>query len=142
MTTHMAFDNDTLNETSADVRTHWDGLFLYGAPDVAVVNVTKDAIWHRMAALPGFSGASLPPPTLLFGDPLPVQTGQGVVPQPKLPREQQQEQATRDLEIDPKKYYPADVYREPKTTLSNPELVDLQQMAAALGIDLSKFVKN
>ena len=44
---------------SADVRAHWDGLFLYGAPDVVVVNVTKDAIWHREAALPGFSGAVL-----------------------------------------------------------------------------------
>ena len=26
MVTHMAFDNDTLNETSADIRAHWDGL--------------------------------------------------------------------------------------------------------------------
>ena len=141
LTTHIAFDNDTLNETSADVRAHWDGLFLFGAPDVAVVNVTKDAIWHRMAALPGFSGASLPSPTLLFGDPLPVATGKGIVPQPRLPREQQQEQETRDLEIDPKRYYPPDVYREPRTTLSNPEEVDLVAMARALNIDLSKFKK-
>jgi hypothetical protein len=95
-----------------------------------------------MAALPGFSGASLPNPTLLFGDPLPVETGQGVVPQPRIPREQQQEQETRDLEIDPKKYYPPDVYREPITALSNPELVDLRQMAASLGIDLSKFLNK
>ena len=68
MVTHLAYDNDTLNEQSADVRAHWKGLFLYGAPDVAVVNVTKDAIWHRMAALPGFSGQPLPKPTLMFGD--------------------------------------------------------------------------
>jgi ribonuclease Z len=46
MATHLAFDNDTLNEQSADVRAHWKGLFLYGAPDVVTVNVTKDAIWH------------------------------------------------------------------------------------------------
>ncbi|MGA2255525.1 MAG: guanitoxin biosynthesis MBL fold metallo-hydrolase GntH, partial [Thermoguttaceae bacterium] len=109
--THLAYDNDTLNEQSADVRAHWKGLFLYGAPDVAVVNVTKDAIWHRMAALPGFSGMPLPKPTLLFGDPLPVATGMGVVPQPRLPREEQQQKATRDNEIDPHKYYPPDVYR-------------------------------
>ena len=82
MITHIAFDNDTLNETSADVRAHWDGLFLYGAPDVVVVNVTKDAIWHREAALPGFAGQSFPNPTVLFGDPLPLATGKGVVPQP------------------------------------------------------------
>jgi len=78
MVTHLAFDNDTLNETSADVRAHWDGLFLYGAPDVVVVNVTKDAIWHREAALPGFAGQSLPKPNLLFGDPLPIATGKGL----------------------------------------------------------------
>jgi hypothetical protein len=33
-----------------------------------------------------------------FGDPLPIATGMGIVPQPRLPREQQQEQLTRDLE--------------------------------------------
>jgi Arm DNA-binding domain len=69
MATHLAFDNDTMNEQSADIRAHWKGLFVYGAPDVVVVNVTKDAVWHREAALPGFSGASMPSPTLLFGDP-------------------------------------------------------------------------
>jgi ribonuclease Z len=65
----------------------------------------------------------------------------GVVPQPRLPREEQQEQLTRDLEIDPGKYYPPDVYREPLTKLDDPQLVDLMQMAKAMGIDLSKFVK-
>ena len=59
-------------------------------------------------------------PTILFGDPLPLATGRGVVPQPRLPREEQQEQLTRDLEIDPKKYYPPDVYREPLTKLADP----------------------
>ena len=32
-------------------REHWKGLFAYGAPDGVVVNVTKDAIWSRMAAM-------------------------------------------------------------------------------------------
>jgi ribonuclease Z len=141
MVTHMAFDNDTLNETSADIRAHWNGLFLYGAPDVVVVNVTKDAIWHREAALPGFSGASFPNPTLLFGDPLPLATGMGIVPQPKIPREDQQEQKTRDLEIDPHKYYPPSVYREQITKLDNPEKVDLVALAQVMGIDISKFKK-
>src|SRR5271165_1884577 len=139
MCTHFSYDNDTLNEQSADVRASWDGLFLYGAPDVAVVNVTKDAIWHRMAALPGFSGAAFPSPTLLFGDPLPVATGKGIVPQPRLPREQQQEQLTRDLEIDPHKYYPPNVYREPIKKLADPEEVDLFALAKVMGLDLSKY---
>jgi len=30
MATHLAFDDDTLNEQSADIRAHWKGLFLYG----------------------------------------------------------------------------------------------------------------
>jgi len=141
MATHLCFDNDTLNEQTADIRTHWKGLFLYGAPDVVTVNVTKDAIWQRDAVLPGFAGQPLPNPTLLFGDPLPLQTGQGVVPQPRLPREQQQEQLTRDLEIDPHKYYPPTVYREPLTKLPNPQLVDLMEMAKVMGIDISQFKK-
>ncbi len=105
------------------------------------MDVTKDAIWQRDAVLPGFAGQPLPPPTLLFGDPLPLNTGQGVVPQPRIPREQQQEQLTRDLEIDPHKYYPPNVYREPLTKLPNPQLVDLMEMARVMGIDISKFKK-
>jgi len=142
MVTHFCFDDDTLNEQSADVRAHWDGLFLYGAPDVVTVNVTKDAIWQRDAVLPGFAGQPLPPPTLLFGDPLPIATGKGIVPQPRLPREQQQEQLTRDLEIDPHKYYPPEVYREPLTKLPNPQEVDLLALAKVMGIDIRKFIKK
>jgi ribonuclease Z len=57
-----------------------------------------------------------------------------VVPQPKLPREDQQEQYTRDTEIDPHKYYPPDVARELLTKL--PEDLaytkeDLETMIAA-----------
>ena len=114
MITHIEYEDDLLNEVSAGIRAHWDGLFLYGAPDVMVVNVTKEAIWGRMAALPGMTGANVPAPRELLnlGDgPLPED---GVIlPQPKKSREEQQEQYTRDTEIDPKKYYPEDVYREP-----------------------------
>ena len=74
----------------------------------------------------------MPNPTILFGDPLPIATGKGIVPQPRLPR---------DLEIDPHKYYPPDVYREPLTKLANPQEVDLLDIAKATGIDLSKFIK-
>ena len=50
-------------------------------------------------------------------------------------------QLTRDLEIDPKKYYPPDVYREPLTTLADPQEVDLLEMAKVMGFDLSKLIK-
>jgi hypothetical protein len=51
-----------------------------------------------------------------------------------MPREVQQEQYTRDMEIDPAKYYPPDVYREPMKQL--PEDLafskdDLEGMIAA-----------
>jgi hypothetical protein len=84
----------------------------------------------------------MPNPTLLFGNPLPVATGKGIVPQPRIPREDQQEKLTRDLEIDPHKYYPPDVYREPITKLANPEEVDLIALAKVMGIDLTKFLKK
>ena len=51
------------------------------------------------------------------------------------------QQRTRDLEIDPRKYYPPDVYREPLTKLDDPQEVDLLTMAQALGIDISKFLE-
>lgn len=35
------------------------------------------------------------------------------LPTPRLPREKQQEQFVRDLEIDPHKYYPPGEYRKP-----------------------------
>ena len=52
MVTHIAYDDDLINEFTAGVREHWKGLFAYGAPDGVVVNVTKDAIWSRHAAWP------------------------------------------------------------------------------------------
>jgi len=134
MVTHIEYEDDLLNEVSAGIRAHWDGLFLYGAPDVMVVNVTKDAIWGRMAALPGMTGANVPHPRQLLGlgdGPLPEKV---VLPQPRIKREDQQEQYTRALEIDPEKYYPPDVYREPMKKL--PEDLaftkeDLEGMIAA-----------
>jgi ribonuclease Z len=134
MVTHIEYEDDLLNEVSAGIRAHWDGLFLYGAPDVVVVNVTKDAIWGRRAALPGLTGANVPHPRQLLnlGDgPLPDKV---VLPQPRIPREEQQEQYTRDNEIDPHKYYPPDVYREPLTKLAEDlafSKQDLEAMIAA-----------
>jgi hypothetical protein len=48
-----------------------------------------------------------------------------------MPREVQQEQFTRDIEIDPHKYLPEDVYRDPLVKLPDPMTLDLQAMAAA-----------
>jgi ribonuclease Z len=130
MVTHLAYDEDVVAETVAGVRQHWDGLFLFGAPDVAVVNVTKDAIWYRQAVLPESSGAVPPIREMIekasrAGIPLPKEL---VFPNPRIPREEQQEQLTRDIEIDPKKYYPPDVGRELLTHWPNNFTIDLEKM--------------
>ncbi len=52
MVTHMNYDEDLIPEILAGIRTHYKGFVQLGAPDVVVVNVQKDAIWTRMAALP------------------------------------------------------------------------------------------
>jgi ribonuclease Z len=52
MATRMQYDEGLIPEIIAGIRTHWDGLFQFGAPDGVIVNVTKEAIWTRKAALP------------------------------------------------------------------------------------------
>jgi ribonuclease BN (tRNA processing enzyme) len=126
MVTHFPYEEDLVNEAIAGIRAHWKGLFLWGAPDGVVVNVTKDAIWSRKAAIPESTGSNPPPFAQLVGEPLPKEF---VVPQPRMPREEQQEQYTRDIEIDPKKYLPEDVYRDPLVKLPDPMVMDLEAMA-------------
>ncbi len=127
MVTHFPYEHDLLSEAIAGIRAHWKGLFLWGAPDGVVVNVTKDAIWSREAAIPQSTGQNPPPFAMLAGDPLPKEF---VVPQPRRTRE---EQYTRDTEIDPKKYIPEDVYRDPLVKLPDPMVLDLEAMVKAGG---------
>jgi ribonuclease Z len=99
-------------ESIAEVRSNWEGLFMFGGPDVQVINVTKEAIWSREALMPdGAAPASMDPRWFLKpGEKMPKEIK---LPTPTMPREVQQEQFVRDLEIDPKKYYPPDAYRKP-----------------------------
>ncbi len=118
--THMFLDAGLNSELVAGVRTHWDGLFVVGAPDVKVVNVTKDAIWARETALVDLASprkATLKElPELLTFDPS-RGLGHVVLPPVKLPREEQQGPYVREMEIDPNKYYPPDVDRPLVTTM-------------------------
>jgi ribonuclease Z len=125
MVTHMPFEGDLTNEVLAGIRAHWAGMFAFGAPDGVVVNVTKDAVWVRDAALPELTGVNLPDFESLFGGDLPDEF---VVPQPRLPREEQQEQYTRDMEIDPAKYYPSDVERPMLTKIDDPMTLPMGEM--------------
>ena len=96
---HFEWSDDSLMaESVAEIRSHWDGLFMFGF-DLNVINITKDAIWSRQAVVSdGAAPASMDPRWFVKpGDPLPESI---TFPTPRLPREEQQEQFVRDLEID------------------------------------------
>ncbi|MGH7155595.1 MAG: hypothetical protein ACREF3_16830, partial [Acetobacteraceae bacterium] len=129
MATHLSYDEEMVPEMVAGVRTHWDGLFQFGAPDGVVVNVTKKAIWTRKAALPDSTNfarpsrseamelfdISLTHTTIDFPNPLYVYTDlEGPVP--------------RNTEYDAKLYYPPDVYRKPDGFFPKNFKIDLKQM--------------
>ena len=115
MVTHTSFDEELIPEILAGIHVHYKGLFQFGAPDVVVVNVTKDAIWTRKAALPEAGNMAKPSPREaaelfdLTPDNLEVR-----FPDARYDRPDIQEQFVRDQEIEPRKYYPADVYRDPQ----------------------------
>jgi ribonuclease Z len=58
------------------------------------------------------------------------------LPRPELPREEQQEQFLRDMEIDPHKYYPPDADRPPVQVWPDEGFfIDPRKMLRARGID-------
>jgi ribonuclease Z len=130
---HFEWSGDQLaDESVAQIRAHWPGLFLFGK-DLRVINVTKDAIWSRDAVISDDAApASMDPRWFVKpGEKLPEKI---TFPTPTMPREVQQEQFLRDLEIDPKKYYPPDVYREPVTKWPG-IVLNPREMLKARGID-------
>ncbi|MEZ8373585.1 guanitoxin biosynthesis MBL fold metallo-hydrolase GntH [Vibrio cyclitrophicus] len=105
MTTHMTFDPYLNEETVAEVRHHWQGPYHFGAPDGIVVNMTKDNAWVREGILPNFPNARAPQFDMADGSDFRI-------PLPKNSREDIQEQEIRDLELDPKLYYPEGYHPE------------------------------
>ncbi len=126
-------DDQLMAESVAEVRAHWEGLFMFGL-DLNVINVTKDAIWARQAVVAdGAAVASMDPRWFVpSGQSLPETID---FPTPRMPREVQQEQFVRDLEIDPKKYYPADAYRKPVQQWPGVTL-NPREMLKARGIEI------
>jgi ribonuclease Z len=111
MTTHFSYDQELIGEAIAEVRTHYKGMFAFGI-DHQVVNVTKDAIWVRQAALPNTANTTKPSPQWLietmFGGVIPQEI---VMPKPAHTIAAVQEQAVRDLEIKPEVFTPPDQIR-------------------------------
>ncbi len=129
MITHVSLDESIVPEIIAGVRAHWKGLFQFGAPDVVVVNVTKEAIWTRRAALPESASPTRPSvqEAIELFDLSP--TNMDVVfPNPRHRIEDVQEQYVRDQVIDPHLTYPPDVYREPYKQFPNNLKISIPQM--------------
>ena len=130
MVTHMSYDEELIPEIIAGIRVHYSGLFQFGAPDVVVVNVTKDAVWTRKAAIPEAGNMARPSPRDAVGlfDLSPTNL-EVRFPNPRHTVADMQEPAVRDREIDPKKYYPPDLYREPQRNFPNGFKIDVRQIA-------------
>ena len=129
MATHLAYDEEMVPEMVAGVRTHWDGLFQFGAPDVVVVNVTKKAIWTRKAALPdsaNFARLSRREAVELFDLGLTKTTVD--FPNPRHVYTDLEGPVPRNQEFDSKLYYPADVYRKPEPVWPKDFKIDLKKM--------------
>lgn len=130
MATHMTFDELEIPEILAGLRLHYKGLFQFGAPDVVVVNVTKDAIWTRKAVLADSAMPKQPNPAeaIALFNLSPTQTDV-VFPNPRHTVEDVQEKFVRDQEYDPKKYFPSDVYRESQKNFPANYKIDIKAMA-------------
>jgi ribonuclease Z len=109
MATHISFDRELIGEMMAGVRMHYKGMFAFGI-DHTVVNVTKDRLWIREAALPETTNTARPSMQWLlmnnFGGKIPTEM---TIKNPVLAN---QEQSVRDLEIDPALFTPKDQMRE------------------------------
>jgi ribonuclease Z len=131
---HFEWSDDSLMaESVAEIRAHWDGLFMFGL-DLNVINVTKEAIWVRQAVdVNGAAPASMDPRWFVKpGERLPETID---FPTPRNPRENQQEQFVRDLEIDPQLYYPPHAYRKPTQTWPG-VTINPREMLRGRGIEI------
>ena len=129
MVTHISYDEELIPEIIAGIRVHYSGLFQFGSPDVVVVNVTKDAVWTRKAAIPEAGNMARPSPRDAIGlfDLSPTNL-EVRFPNPRHRLADVLEQDVRDREIDPKQYYPPDLYREPQPNFPKDFTIDVRQI--------------
>ncbi len=108
MVTHFSYDRELVGEMIAGVRRHYSGLFALGV-DHTVVNVTRERVWIREAALPETTNVARPDPAWMVenifdGNPATEFTSRNKILD-------EQEQSVRDLEIDPALFTPKDQMR-------------------------------
>jgi len=134
MITHTNYEEELMGESVAEVRAHWEGMFIFGAPDVMVVNITKDSIWARKANIPpGSASGSMDPRAMFPPGQLPEKLR---LPDPVRPREMQQEQFLRDMELDPDDFYPPDADRDISTQWPEEGVeMDVETLLRAKGVE-------
>jgi ribonuclease Z len=109
MVTHFSYDRELIGEMLAGVRRHYKGLFAFGI-DHTVVNITRDRVWIREAALPETTNVARPSQEWMLKN---VFDGKPPAPMTtKNPVLTGQQQSVRDLEIDPALFTPKDQMRE------------------------------
>ena len=99
MTTHMSYDPYANAEMLSQIRYHYKGPFHFGAPDMVVVNLTRDKVWVRDGIVPDYPASASPKFDI-------ATMGGLVIPAPHIKRQDIQEQSIRDAEIPPEDYYP------------------------------------
>ena len=102
--THVSYDPYVMPEIVAEVREHWKGPFHFGAPDMVVVNLTKDKVWVRDGVVPLYPNNA--PPQFDMAQ------GGLIIPAPRNKRSDIQEQSIRDAQINPDLYYPEGYHPE------------------------------
>lgn len=107
--THLSYDRELVGEMIAGVRSHYDGMFAFGL-DHTVINVTKDRLWIREAALPETTNTARATPEWLLANQFDGKMPENVVV--KNPFMANQEQSVRDLEFEPELFTPADQVRQ------------------------------
>jgi ribonuclease Z len=134
MITHTNYEEELMGESVAEVRAHWKGMFIFGAPDVMVVNVTNDSIWARKANIPpGSASGSMDPRAMFPPGQMPEKLR---LPDPVRPREMQQEQFLRDMELDPDDFYPPDADRDISTQWPDDGVeMDVETLLRAKGVE-------
>jgi hypothetical protein len=130
MVTHTSYDEELIPEITAGIRVHYSGLFQFGAPDVVVVKRHQRCNLVSQGGNPRRGNMARPTPAQaveLF-DLTPTNL-KVTFPNPRNPLAAQLEADILNGDIDPKKYYPPDVYREPKKDYPRDFTIDVREIA-------------
>ena len=129
MVTHLSYDEELIPEIVAGIRLHYRGLFHFGAPDVVVVNVTKDAVWTRKATIPEAGNMARPSQRRRRPVRFEPDESAGQVPEsPACGRRHAGAGRARSRDRPEGVHYPSDMYREPQRNFPSGYKIDISQV--------------